>query len=496
MSVPAATVTAIGVLAAAGALPVLAAVGRRWVAVPLAPLAGGVVAAGAATVEVVVPGPFVVWFAILALTGAVASLAWWRHRGPRPRRRRPAAAPTHPGLRWLAGAGAVGTFATTAVALRGLATPTVGFDARALWLMRAGWFLQGHHQLVVDLRLPELVLPQSAYPPLVSAVTAISWAVTGLHTARLGVTVVAVLNGCAVAAAALAVLECGQRAAARADRRSPSWAPAVAGAVAAPLLVVVAAGVTTPFLTNGYADPIWSVAAVGALAWGLQVQPGGPTTATTALLLVVAGLSKDEGVVIGAALALLIVARVLVGLPSGERLRRGRRSLVVAGAELAILAAWPLVMRVIQARGITSSYSSPSTFPARARAAADGFAPYLHVLVLAVPLAVAGGLVLGRVRRRAGLGNDAWAWAGLASGLLAIGGALVTGTAAVRPWLLTTVHRITEFPVLAAWWIVAVWGIVGAAALVAPDVVAGPPGPGDGAGDATVPVADGAPVAR
>ncbi len=53
------------------------------------------------------------------------------------------------------------------------------------------------------------------------------------------------------------------------------------GLVGAVLLVVVAAGVTEPFLTNGYADPLWSLAAVGAVAFGLQLhdepsKPGPP----------------------------------------------------------------------------------------------------------------------------------------------------------------------------------------------------------------------------
>ncbi len=478
MSVPIATLVALVVLGATGAVPVVAAVGPRWVAIPLAPLAGGVVAAGAAVAEVALPGPFVLWFVLLAVVGAAAGAWWWREG-----RRRAGGVPvplaSGAGYRWVGTVGAIATFATCAAVLRGLATPTVGFDARALWLMRAGWFLQGHHQLVADLRLRELTLPQTAYPPLVSAATAVSWAVTGVHTDRVGVTVVAVLNACAMAAAALGVVECGRRVATRGGHRRLAWAPAAAALVAAPLLVIVTAGVTTPFLTNGYADPIWSLAAVGVMVWGLQAQSSAPAGAVTALLVLVTGLSKDEGVVIGAALVVLVALRALSGLPVGERLRKGGRPLVTAGVELGAIAAWPVMMRVIHARGVSLPHSRPSTYVERAHAAAAGFAPYLHVLVLAVPLAVVGGLVLGGVRRQSGLGNDLWAWAGLAAGLLAIGGALVTGTAAVRPWLVTTVHRITEFPVLAAWWIVAVWGVVGAAALTEPDPAATVGAPAD-----------------
>ena len=115
--------------------------------------------------------------------------------------------------------------AACAWSLRGLRSPTVGFDARALWVMRPGWFLQSHAQLLVDLKARGLVLTQSAYPPLVSASAAVAWKITGVHTARLGVTTVAVLNACALAAAALALVECGRGMAASGGpgRGCPWW---------------------------------------------------------------------------------------------------------------------------------------------------------------------------------------------------------------------------------------------------------------------------------
>ncbi len=94
--------------------------------------------------------------------------------------------------------------------LRGLATPTVGFDARALWLMRAGWFLQSHQQLLTDMRLHDIVFVQTSYPPLVSASTSVAWRITGDHSMRLGVVVIAMLNTCALVAAAFALIEAGR----------------------------------------------------------------------------------------------------------------------------------------------------------------------------------------------------------------------------------------------------------------------------------------------
>ena len=350
--------------------------------------------------------------------------------------------------------------------LRALATPTVGFDARALWLMRSGWLLQPHHQLLIDMRAPSLVLGQSAYPPLVSAAAAVSASVTGNTSVRLGVVVIALLNTCALLAAAFAVVDLGRRAAARpASGTARSFAPALVGLVSAVLLVLVAFGITEPFMTNGYADPIWSLAAVGAIAFGLQSAGSRSDQGVALVLVLVAGLSKDEGAVTAVGIILLMTARTVAAVPTAERRRGWRPPVLRALVALLLVGSWPAVVRALHARGMTSAFSPAGTWIGRARATEAGMAPYLHVLVLAVPLAVVGGLLLSPVRRRIGAANDGWAWAGLAWGLVAVAGALVTGTGAIGPWILSTVHRVTEFPILGAWWIVAVWAVVASAAL-------------------------------
>ncbi len=472
MSTATATLVALLVLTAAGAVPVVASVGPRWVVVPLAPLGGSVVAAVAATASVSFGGALIDWFVGLAVAAAGVAAAVrirWPELGPwgRTRARGDGAA----GPRWVGAVGFAGVVAACAWSLRGLRTPTVGFDARALWVMRPGWFLQSHAQVLVDLRVRGLVLTQSAYPPLVSAATAVAWRVTGVHTARLGVTTVALLDACALAAAALALVECGRAAAVRMSSARPGrhrpgrparppWAPQVAGVVAAVLLVPVAAGVTEPFLTNGYADPIWSLAAVGAVAYGLQSRVDPSTRAAAAVLVLVAGLSKNEGLVTALALVVLVAARA-VGVDGGRGgRRRWRGPLSVAVGEVAVLAWWPVLMHVVHARGASTSFTTSGATGARTSAVVHGMSPYLHVLVLAVPLSVLGGLALSSVRRRAGVGNDLWAWLALAVGLVAVGGALVTGSGAILPWIRSTVHRITEYPILQAWWIIGAWAVV------------------------------------
>jgi hypothetical protein len=463
MSTVPAAIAAIAVLAAAGVLPAVVLVGPRLVVVPLMPLVGAVIASMAATLYTAVGGTFIGWFASLAIIGGlVIALSWLHWPGRRPQR-----VPDHDGSFRLRGVamGAVGALAILGVCiycLRGLATPTVGFDARALWLMRAGWFLQPHQQLLIKLRVPDVVLIQSAYPPLVSATTAVAWRITGDQSVRLGVVVVAILNTCALAAAAWALVEAGRRVSVRLSsyRGRPALTPMVVGAAAAVLLVFVAFGITEPFMTNGYADPIWSLAAVGALAFGLQLERNRTNQGVALILLLVAGMSKDEGVVTAAFLAALIALRGLATLARPERRRRWWRPLLLGAIELVAIAVWPVIMRIIHARGDTAPLSPARAFASRARASFHGMTPYLHVIVLAAPLALVGGLVLSGVRRRGGMANDLWAWSGLACGLLAIGGAFVTGTGAIQPWLLSTVHRVTEFSALAGWWIVAMWAVV------------------------------------
>jgi len=46
-----------------------------------------------------------------------------------------------------------------------------------------------------------------------------------------------------------------------------------------------------------------------------------------------------------------------------------------------------------------------------------------------------------------------------------VGGAYVTNTAAIAVWLVGTVDRVTEFPALTGWWIVAMWAVVASGAL-------------------------------
>jgi hypothetical protein len=173
------------------------------------------------------------------------------------------------------------------------------------------------------------------------------------------------------------------------------------------------------------------------------------------VLILVAELTKDEGLVTAVAPVVLVAARSI----GWEGVSRGRRRwtapVALAAADLAVLAWWPLLMHTIGARGTSSTFTTSNSTASRATAVVHGMSPYLHVLVLALPLVIVGGLALTAIRQRAGLGNDLCVWIGLAVGLMAVGGALVTGSGAILLWIRSTVHRITEYPVLKAWWIIA-----------------------------------------
>jgi hypothetical protein len=485
MSTLPAAIVAMIVLSAAGFLPAVALAGRRLVTIVLCPLAGCVLAALSAWCLVALGWSLIGWFVVLAgLAALLVAGIWilrpdwrpWSTNSPEP------AVGAFPEWATVVRVVAViGIVAACAWSLRVLSTPSIGFDARALWLLRSGWFLQSHHQVLLDLRTRDIILVQTPYPPLVSASAAVAWRVTGNESMRLGVVVIALINSCALVAASLAVLDAGRTVSARlltargegpARRVEPAGSdrttavlPLVVAAILAVLLVFIAFGILEPFMTNGYADPIWSLAALAALAYGLQLPVTRSNAGVAAVFVLVAGMSKNEGTAAAAAIVVLVALRLLACQPRSERRANWWKPVAVAAVELAAIGAWPALMRLIHARGVTETYSPVNQWFHRARVSYDGMVPYLHVLVLAVPVAVVAGLVLSRVRRVGGLANDWWGWAGLLGGMLSIVGTLITGTVPIVPWVQGSVHRTTEFASMAAWWILAVWAIVASSAL-------------------------------
>ena len=481
MSVTAAALAATAVLAAGGTLPVLALVGARWVAAPLIPLGGAVLAAVAAAGTLAIGGSLVVWFVVLAVTlGSVIVGLWILRPDLRPFGRSPAAAsPDDRIVRLVACTTFVAIALTVAWSLVALRTPSVGFDARTIWMLHARWYADGHSTSLAALRNTALFFAHAGYPPLVGGTVALSWVVTGNHSDRLGVVMVALLNACAVMVAAWVLVDLGRRCtrwSTEAHRRIGPDAggrkagiiPMLVGAVTAVLLVFVAFGVAGPFATNGYADMLWAASAVGAVGFGLVLTGRRRDLAAAAVLLAVAGLTKDEGYVTAMAIVALIALRAALSSPVGET---GRWWRPAASGALGVvgLGLWPLLTRLLHA-----APNAPAPGPrdgddvSRLHASVVSMAAHLHVLLLAAPVAVIGMAVLGRTRRTMGLGSDVWAWMALAAGLGFVLVVYVTGPANIELWLLTSTHRTTMYGALLGWWVVAVWAVIGSAYGVRP----------------------------
>ena len=465
MSTPAAAALGLVLLGALGALPVVALLGLRWLSLILSPVVGAVVTGLAAAAALAIGGPLVGWAWLLAALGAGLSTAWWARRPDRrPRVRCRPAGPGDRAPRVLIVIGGLLTVSAACLSLRGLATPSIGFDTRALWALRAGWMLHDHSQMLLDFKVPELLIGQSGYPPLVSAEAAFVWGMTGIHTARLEVVVVALVDVLCLVGLAVGILGVG-RLAVGPGTGLIRLLPAGTAMVAAPAIVLIGAGITEPFLTNGYADPMWSLCAAGAVLFGLLLNSTRSNQAAALVLLTAAGMSKQEGMFTALCLLGLIAARQLGHLPTGRR-RRTRLGVIALGAvaSVAAMAAWPVAIAVTGSRQVSSPLSPTSTWAHRAHEVAHGFWPSLQVLVLALAASVVGTLVLRSRRRRLGLGNDLWAWAGLVAGLAVVSGVLITGSAPVVPWIEGSVHRVTQFPAVTAWLIIVGWTITGAAA--------------------------------
>jgi hypothetical protein len=334
----------------------------------------------------------------------------------------------------------------------------VGFDARGIWMLHAVWFEGGHRTVLTALRAGTMPFAHPSYPPLVGGTVAVAWQITGDHAYRLGVVMVACLNAASVLALGWALFELGRRTARVVAGRRGAVLASVA-AVSSVLLVLAAFEAAGPFTTNGYADLLWSSAAVGAVAYGLVLSGRGVDLGATGVLLAVAVLTKDEGIAVGVGIVVLLATRRAVSD------RRPWRSLVAGVCALACVGAWPALVRLLGAHGDVANIGRNTDDDLnRARLTFDAMVPHLHVLLLAAPVAVAGALVAGRLRGEVALGNDIWSWAAIAVGTCVIAAVYVFGPGSVELWLLTSVHRTTMFTSIGVWWEIGTWTVLAAAA--------------------------------
>jgi hypothetical protein len=484
-------VATVAVLGAAGCAPTLLLVGRRWIVLPLSVLSGCVISAVAATGYVAIGGRLMGWFLALSVAAALGVeavlLARSNHRhSARPGSDAPPDIDTKGGHdRAARTVTALALIATGIWCLRGLRTPVTGLDARLFWFLRAGWWQWPHAQALANMQ--HLGADTHAgYPPLISSTVTVGWWIAGNQSDRIGTGLIAVVNLCAALVAAWAIFEFGSGLARRL-RRGPSTSagtpdpgvgsppPALAelplwiGAAAAVLLVFTFFGLTEPFTTNGYADPLWSVAATGAVAY-LFLLPSQPSRfGVAAILLAVAGETKSEGTatVVGVILLLSLLTSLRAWRATGTWSSVVPK-LIAGATAIVALALWPIVMRLRHV-GADVNTSGPRQAPLWARTVAvyHAMAPHLHVLVIAALVSLACALLLPAVRRHLSVVSDLWAWVALLIGLVVVVGAYVLGPGNIfflDLWLETSAHRVSEYPALVAWWILGAATVVAAAA--------------------------------
>ncbi len=448
------------VLAAGGALPALALARARLVVIPLIPLTGAVLAGLSVTAMVGVGGTVGMWFAILSTLGAVGAVLWWW--------RRPDAVPwRRNGARSSAGmvlaAAGVGCVAL-AVGLSSLKAPMTAQDADAIWLLHPVWYLAGHARSVAILRSPAFTSSHPPYPPLVGGSIAMAWLVSGSESYRLGVVMVALLNGLAIFAAASAMVELADRLIIPDDGRRRRAMIRGGGIVMSVVLILVAFSVGGAHVSDGLADVLWAAAAAGAVAYGLVLPCVWGNTGAALVLASVAGTTKLEGAITAAVIVGLVAARVVLSAPSAERRRLGPRVGALAAATLAVIGIWPLVTHLLGAVADVPNIgirTSPDITRLHATLSAAWAA--LHILPVAIAIALVGAFTLGSARRRAGLGGDGWAWAAVVVGLAVVIGAYVFGPGDVFGWLGTSADRTMTFPLLGLWWLVATWVLLAVA---------------------------------
>ncbi|MCP2326641.1 hypothetical protein HDA40_005148 [Hamadaea flava] len=428
-----------------GGLPLAFALTRQLLpAVLLAPLAAALTGSAAVGLMLLAGGPLLLWCGI-ALAGQLA-LAYGLSRRDRP------VFLVDP---WWVSAVVAGVLLLPFLTIK--KQPT-GWDSHSIWWLHAGYFRHGGEAARQAIANPAYAFSHVDYPPLTSGTVAAVWSILGQVDFRVAQLIVAVLNFSAIVLSAYAVRTVTVR-----GNAVVSWIAATGVALATWALLPYGA-------TDGYSDVLCSVSVVAAAVLLLLGRDPLARPGLAMLLMTVAALTKNEGLV-----AVLIVAGVAT-LRNGRGLLRwrtpeGRRHL----GRVALLW-WPVAaglswMVIVRALGGQSDLASQGRFDDLLRgdlgvrhrlgSIVTAYEPLIGVTVLlAVVVAVAGAVFLRPARRRLDLGSDGWLWIVLAAQLL-----VLTFTYLITPydlgWHLGTSARRVLLPVvLLAMTSAAVWAVV------------------------------------
>lgn len=446
MTTPVIHVVAVLVLLVApGVLPARAVTGSWKLAVPAAPLATGVLCATAAVVSLALRASWALSLAAVVVF-AYGSALVFLHRRPAP------AAGTASRVGW-------GQLAVLALVLGFLLLAVrrapIDWDTRAIWFTHADWVAAGGESAAQVLGFRDSRSVHPDYPPLGPATIAAVWLVLGRdhEVAQLALALLTASAALVLAAAMQLAL------------RVPRWSVGLIGAA----VLLATYGLAGGYATNGYVDVLWA-AAFAAAAVCLLTAPAGDRAATGlgALCLAAAMATKNEGMVAGAGLVVLLVAR------------NGRRGLVTAAAPVALALSWTVTSKLLGATGDMLSGDGLSRLVrldpdvlARMAPTAEAFWDRVHrELILAAGLTAVGLLVAKSRRRELSGAGAGWLWAATVVCLGGVGSAYLITPHDIDWHLATSVGRTVFVARVLLLVESAVWLVVLGAVLFSPDASA------------------------
>ena len=417
-------------------------------------------AAVAAELELGTDGSLLMWYVIVAVTTNIAVAAWWLLARSSPRREGPP-------WTWFTLTTVV-VLGAMIVPLTGLRAPMLGYDVNAIWLPHTLMVSGGHQAMLSGLQNVATANPD--YPPLVPATGALAFAFFGRADLYIAALVTVLLNACALGIVGMGIAAMGSKG----SLRLRLVAIVVAGTIC-----MVGFAVAGDYAVDGYTDLLWSAAALGAVIWGLVLPRSDRALITAWICVVVASLTKNEGLT--AALIVLVLISLRYRPLALPRFRRStghsdnrentemRTWMTVRGwAERAAFIvvpalpglAWDGLAHDIGLKNAFFGASSTESPGARFGPAIDGMTAHLLVLPIAFAVLVAGCGFLRRDRERNAFGHAAWLWIACLLYLVVLLVTYVFGSLEIHWWLRTSVDRTTIFPQIALYTDVAIWLVI------------------------------------
>lgn len=438
------------VLAVVGAFPTLTFTTLSAETIFLCPIAGSLVAALAAVLEVRFGGSLLTWFVVVSIVINAATLAAWC--GPIRRRLG--------GVSVLHGTGAdplrkLLTFAVAGGAalwpLQALRARNIGFDANAIWLLHAILLHGGHASFVAALHNPVYGYSNMDYPPLVPAAGAVGFFVSGGINLHLGIGITALLNSCGTA-----ILGCGV---ARLMPETRQWWRVAVAVICAGSICLICFGVAGQYGVTGYADLTWAALAVSAAVYGLVLPANAHNFRVAWLCATAAALTKNEGFAVGLAILVLVLIRSTSSTVMPHYVLRLARRVPWILPSLS----WTIVMYSFGVHDAFFQGGAPSETPfSRISPTLNAAWTYLHIGPVAVLVALVGAAFLRPTLSSISAANPAWFWAALAIGLGLLFGTYIFGSLEIHYWLGSSISRTMIFPQIALYAELAIWLMVAA----------------------------------